>query len=688
MPAGIWLGPGQLLLSGLIASLGLPRGQPVARLVDGPPVVLQVPYVSQSELLCGGAAVAMVERWWGRRGVYAEAFASLVRPDSGGILTTELLLATRARGWQADAIHGTPTLVQQSLRDSVPVVALIRVASNRFHYVVIVGWNADQVVFHDPAVRPFATLSVKRFIERWGGADQWAMLIRPAAQVPIPPASHPDPPAASDSLPCRPWLDQAADAAATNHLDDADRLLATAATACPAEPLILRELAGVRFRQGRHAEAVRLADEYVRRDPVDTLGWQLLATSRYLTGNATDALVAWNAIGRPTVDLVRIDGSRHIRFSTMADAIAIPFGVLLTPARLALAQRRVADIPALALARVTYAAVPGGLVEVRAAVVEHPMLEPILWLLISGALHAVARSEVGLSVSAPLGIGESWTVQWRWESADPREALRADIPARIGVPGVVELESSWEQYHFDAGVPAEQRRSATAGFSSWIDRNIESHVGVRLDRWSGAAVEDFLVLSAGASVHALHDHVILLAEGEKGASLDDSAAYVTLRTRMAWHSSGDASAIAWSARLGGDWAGADTPRGLWPIAGGDVARDIPLRAHVFIVDDALPAARSAQGIVHGGVAGDRTIATFGPLNIGVGLFLDAAGIMAPNNGAAGATWYLDAGAGLRVAFAGAQSTALRIDLARGVLADRRWAVSVGLEQPWPLRLRH
>ena len=228
-------------------------------------------------------------------------------------------------------------------------------------------------------------------------------------------------------------------------------------------------------------------------------------------------------------------------------------------------------------------------------------------------------------MSTPLGIGESWTVQWRWESADPREAFHVDIPARIGVPGVVELESSWDQYHFGAGIPSEERRTATAAFSNWLDRNIETVASVRLDRWSETGEENFLVLSLGAAVHVLHDHLVLLAEGEKGTPLDDSSGYVALRTRMAWHSSGGATAISWSARLGGDWIGAGAPRGLWPIAGGDVARDIPLRAHAFIVDNALPAARSAPGIVHGGVAGDRPIATFGPLNLGVGLFLDAAG---------------------------------------------------------------
>ena len=59
-------------------------------------VALQVPYVAQSELLCGGAAIAMIERWWGRRGVFAEDFAYLVHADSGGIFTTDMAQIGRA----------------------------------------------------------------------------------------------------------------------------------------------------------------------------------------------------------------------------------------------------------------------------------------------------------------------------------------------------------------------------------------------------------------------------------------------------------------------------------------------------------------------------------------------------------------------------------------------------------------
>ena len=71
------------------------------------PAPLAVPYLPQSTLLCGGAALAMVERWWGRRGVFAEDFAALVRPELGGIRTTDLAQAATDRGWDTRLLEGT-----------------------------------------------------------------------------------------------------------------------------------------------------------------------------------------------------------------------------------------------------------------------------------------------------------------------------------------------------------------------------------------------------------------------------------------------------------------------------------------------------------------------------------------------------------------------------------------------------
>ena len=675
--------PGLWALGLLLASPTVVRAASIGGRPDLP-VLLRVPYVAQSELLCGGAAIAMVERWWGRRGVYAEEFASLVRPAAGGILTTELLIAVRDRGWQAQALRGTPALVQQSLHDSVPVVALIQVAPNRYHYVVIVGWDSGQVVFHDPAVAPFVVLNDGEFLQRWNGANRWAMMVRPAAaaaevEIPRVVAS-----VAFDSLPCRPWLDQAADAAAINHLADADRMLSVAAAECPTEPLVLRELAGVRFRQGRRAEAIRLADEYLRRAPEDALGWQLLASSRYLTGDAVGALAAWNTIGRPTVDLVSIEGIRHVRFGVAADALAIRAGDVLTPTRLALAQRRLADLPTLAATRVSYEAVAGGVVELRGAVVERPVVEPVSRILVATVLGAMVRREVGIEFNSPLGVGERWTVQWRWESADPGVSLRVEIPTRIGMPGVIALETSWEQYHFATNLPDEERRTATVGFATWAQPAVEMLAGARLERWTGLG--NSLAFSVGGALHRWHDRGVFIARGEHGIPFDGTAAYTRVSSRLAWASTTHDASNRVSLRMGLDWASGSTPRGLWPIAGGDLSREIPLRAHSWIVDGGLATGQTAQSIMSGGLAGEHPVAVVGPVTIGVGVFLDGARLGPADLRPAGPVWYLDGGAGIRIGVSGATQGALRIDVGRGLLADPHWQLSVGLEQRWPLRV--
>jgi hypothetical protein len=686
------------MVTGILWSLvlGVPVSSVSARPAAiglGPQVVLQVPYVAQSEELCGGAAIAMVERWWGRRGVYAEEFAPLVRPARGGILTTDLANATRSRGWLTDVARGTPELVQRALEDNVPVVALIQVGPDRYHYVVIVGWDARQVVFHDPAVRPFATLTTEAFLERWSGADRWALLVRPSPTRTDPGTPPSDIPAAApvDSLPCRPWLDKAVDAAATDRLEDAERLLAAANGACPAEPLVLRELAGLRFRQKRHSEAGQLANEYLRGAPGDSLGWQLLASTRYLTGDESGALAAWNAIGRPLVDLVRIDGSRHVPFQVVAEAMAIAPGTVLTPDRLALARRRIADIPALASAHLSYAAVPGGFVEVRTATVERPVIGSLPRLLVAGALRGLVRHEAGLTLATPLGAGERWTLQWRWEAADPRRAVRLDIPAHLLLPGILSLEASWEQYRFAAtspssSLPVEQRRATTLGYRGWLRPNVEALAGIRFERW--AAEGDYLALSLGGALHEFDDRLLLIARGERATAFTGQASYARLQAGAAWASPTPSSEVTWSARLGTDWISGDAPRGLWPIAGGDPARAIPLRAHPRIVDHLLPTARTGRTIVHGGVAGDRHVATIGPVVLAAGLFLDGAEVIDAGGGSPRHQRFLDAGAGLRVGLAGTASTTLRVDLARGLLSEQRWGVTVGFQQRWPPRLQH
>ncbi len=630
----------------------------------------------------------MVERWWGRRDVHAEDFAALVRPQEGGIRTDDMTSTMRSRGWTVQAGSGSVDALQRAVRDSTPAIALIRVATDRYHFVVVIGWSGSRVTYHDPTVAPAVTLDTAAFIQRWTGARRWALVARPGPVIPsAPPASVTTTasPTSIDSLPCRPWLDRAADAASARDFALADTLLSTAAASCPDEPLRLRELAGVRFRQARYPEATRLAEDYTRRVPGDSLAWQLLASSRYLDGDARGALRAWNSIGQPTIDILRVDGITRTRWRVFADAIALHDRDVLSSGGLALARRRLADVPSLAVARIAHAPLPGGTAEVRASVRELPLLDPLPQLLFETAVDAVFRRDASLSLASPLRLGELWTVQWRWQPADPRVAVRVTAPVHVGVPVVVRLERSWETYNYSSALALDRRSASIITVRSWARPWLETLAGVRHERWTDRS--EYAALTVGAGLHDAGDHVALLTEGEHATPVGSGVAYDRIRTSAEWMPPADRWQTRWSLRLGAQWTTAGTPVALQPLAGGDRAREIPLRAHPFIIDRRLPAARIGRMITHGGVSADRDLLRRGLLALGAGVFLDGAHIRSPADAKAAASrLFLDVGAGLRIGLAGTQWSALRIDVARGVTSDRRWGLTAGLAPAWPVRL--
>lgn len=658
-------------LSGL-GALGAPAR--TAQAQAAPVGALAVPYLAQSTLLCGGAAVAMVERWWGRHQVFAEEFRPLVREDEGGIRTTDLAGAARDRGWTVRTVTGQPATVQQALADSIPVIALIEVARDRYHYVVIVAWRDDSVTYHDPAIAPYTTLPATEFAERWQGGDRWAMVMVPRSGG----EHHSAPP--STPLPC--GLDRVAAVAAQGAHAEAERLLDMAAARCPQQPLVQRERAGLRFRQGRHADAERLVVEYLRSAPRDTLGFQLLATLRYLRGDRHGALVAWNAIDRPRLDLLRISGLERVRFRVVGRASGLQLGATLTPGDLALARRRVADIPALRRGRVDYRPIAGGLAEVEIAALEDPRWPSPPRLLLGGA-RAVAGGVAELEVGSLLGAGESWDLAWRWRTANPEVAVRLDVPLRIGVPGTVGLVGEWEDWRFDGAEPDRHRRAATLDLRTWWTGALESRFAVRHERWRHS--REALVLGIGFGIHDRNDRAGLVVQGEQALALNDHEGYQRAGAEAGFRSGSDFSRVVGSARIGFTWSSEAAPLGLRPVAGGNSGRTVPLRAHRWDTDDRLPLRRVGRSILHGGVALDRDVAMAGPFTFGAGAFLDVARVSDPAAEGFGDAWYADAGVGLRVGLPGDDRNTLRVDVARGLATDRRWGISVGLAGNWPLR---
>src|SRR5213592_1506329 len=100
-------------------------------------LAIDVPYLPQSDALCGGAAAAMVFRYWGDAHADEQPFAPLVDRRAGGIATDVLTSAIRSRGWRTTRIEGSLTALAARIRDGQPVIVLLPDRGNRYHYVVV-----------------------------------------------------------------------------------------------------------------------------------------------------------------------------------------------------------------------------------------------------------------------------------------------------------------------------------------------------------------------------------------------------------------------------------------------------------------------------------------------------------------------------------------------------------------------
>src|SRR5438876_7316498 len=116
------------MLITLLAALSLTSSLPVA-----------VPFLPQTDALCGGAAVAMVFRYWGDAHADVQQFASLVDRRAGGIADDVLVDAARTRGWNVVRFEGTLESLAAQLTARRPVIVLIGDRRDRYHYVVVIG---------------------------------------------------------------------------------------------------------------------------------------------------------------------------------------------------------------------------------------------------------------------------------------------------------------------------------------------------------------------------------------------------------------------------------------------------------------------------------------------------------------------------------------------------------------------
>jgi Peptidase_C39 like family len=649
--------------------------------------LLDVPFLPQTEALCGGAAVAMVLRYWGERGVYPDDFATLVDGTAEGIRTDVLVADVRRRGWLASVVDVSRegrAVITGHLERGRPVVALIEVRPKRYHYVVVVASTRSEVVIHDPAQAPFRVMAHREFDRAWAAADRWAMLIVPADDRVSAPTTASEPVALGTpgGRPCTSLIQALVEHARAGDIGAAERGLVAVSRVCPDDPAVWRELAGIRFLQSRWREAGVLAERAAALDPHDVDGMDLLATSRFLGGEPALALEAWNRIGRPAVDIVSVKGVRRTRHPVVVAVVGLPPRALLTPEDFGRAERRLQALPSAAITRLRYQPTEGGLAQVEATVVERSTVPRGLLPLGAMALRMAVQRELRLEVAAPTGGGELWSVAWRRWDPGSRLAVAVSVPSAGWLPGVTTIEAIWQRSAYaprstgaagDA-VVTNVRRRAAVGLADWATSRTRWHTSLSLDHWGTAR---HAAVAGGVEHHVARNRIAVGVDAAVWTP-DRGREFATIGVSYAMRSTREATRPVWMWSTGFDATTSAAPLDLWPSAGVGLVRGPLLRAHPLLRDGVVEGPAFGRRLAFSTVEYQHPLPRVAAGAVRMALFADTARAWA-RPGADGPTWHTDVGAGVRVALAG-RGGMLRADIATG-LRDGKKVVSAGWLPP-------
>ncbi len=640
---------------------------------EAPATILDVPYITQTEDLCGGAAAAMVMRFWGARAVSPDQFAQLADSQAHGISAAALASFLSAQGWHVYALRGSDDLVRHHVEAGRPVIALIRVSPSRLHYVVVVSWTNEKVVLHDPALAPFRSVSRATFDREWRATDRLLLLVLPpdgGIRAPSRPDADVAPPASCASLVAE-GLGLASDRA----LEAAITRLGAAHTACPESSVPLTELAGVLLLQSDLLGAETTALRATVLNPADAHAWRTLATSRYLLHKTDAALDAWNQVGEPVLDLVDVDGLARTKSAVVARAVGLAPGSVLTSPALARGRRRLEDLPAASASRLDYTPVGRGQTELRAAVVEASLV-PTGWFDVGGvALGAAINRELAWTFTSPTGNGEAIAAQWRWWENRPRVSLSASVPVR---PGILTIDGFVERQTFSTtgtsrAVVVDDRRSVSAGLHNWATPWLRWNAILGADQWTGLRTVPRLTGSLDARAAA--DRVSF---GVTTTVWPDQNGFASTRAGVRWRSTASPTDAVLIAVVDGAAVTSQAPHDLWPGADTGQATSTLLRAHTSLIHGVVVSEAFGRQLVHATGEWRSRSKLIWLARVRGAAFVD--GARAWQGDYVRDRTLVDAGVGVRVGLSGRGT--IRIDVAHG-LTDGVNAVSMDWVLPWP-----
>lgn len=135
---------------------------------------------------CGAASLELVLATWGLEASRETLDARLPKAANGGVLTLDLVLEARARGFSARLLEGNQETVFDSLERGIPPILVLQVIdslgrrNDYFHFVVADGLDRERKLvslqFGD-GTRRWTTFA--KIEQPWGGAGHGMILIEP-----------------------------------------------------------------------------------------------------------------------------------------------------------------------------------------------------------------------------------------------------------------------------------------------------------------------------------------------------------------------------------------------------------------------------------------------------------------------------------------------------------------------------
>ena len=647
-------------------------------------MVADVPFIAQSVDLCGGAAAAMVLRYWGIEDAQAADFAPLINPGTRGISTGDLVAALGSRGVVARPISAEPEDARREIARGRPVIALIDGGGGRLHYVVIVAWANGRVLFHDPSLGPFRLTNEVEFLRLWRATGGFALVATPGAMTPERPAPPIPPPPARQVSPCDPLIDHAIEMARGADPERAAPELMAASAMCPADARALTALAGVRFRQKRWTEAAGFARQATERDATDAETWRLLGASLYLADEPQPALQAWNRIDEPRIDRVQIEGLVRTRQDVATAAMGLHPRDPLTSESMGLAARRLEQLPTAAGGKLSYRPRSGGRADVVVAVGESGLIEPRLVLALRLGAELVGKHEGRLRINSPTGRGEALELGGRFDARRPAAWASLQTPRLAGLPGVVSLSGVWDRqtYRLAANVgdsaTVETRRRGAIDWSHWLRSSLHLELGIGVERFDGQG--SYVSMRGGADRRLFADRAALVAAGGSWMGTSGARGFAEFGGTAAMRSAARPRRWTFAARFDGRRATQSAPLAVWPGAGTGASRSFLLRGSPLVTDGIVVGEAFGRGLLHATAETEIQVADRALVRLGLAAFADWAKPWDTSLGPGPRGSLFAIGAGLRIHAPG--SIAFRLDLAKrpgtpGVL------VSAGVIPPWP-----